>query len=417
MPDGNTYTPAAPLQAFVTNLGKYNEGALVGEWLAFPAEPEEVKALMERIGMDGVQYEEFFLTDFETDISGLYDQLGEYESLDELNYLATLVEEMSEGEREQFEAAIELGDNIGSLKDLINLTANLDCYDFLPDIDDDDDLGRYWVEESGCYDTKAMGSLASYIDHERFGRDVRLEEGGCFAANGYIRSTGDSFTEIYDGREVPEEYRVFRRTGEEREAEPEPLPQEVEAPEAAELEAEAAQTVQGYAVQKSVLFSDGRGVALAENPAAPQPFVTWRFTQEENGQRDYFWGQYFSQREPAQQDYAERALCYWKDTRVEVVEGELPKEIRFIDSQYTTLFTIPDGGYIAITHSDGERLLRPCRYVDECHTQVGMNVYHICEFAEKMEAAKNQYEAVPAMALAREKEAGPKAKTQPEPER
>lgn len=38
-------------EAYITNLGKYNEGRLVGETLKFPATTEEVQALLKRIGM------------------------------------------------------------------------------------------------------------------------------------------------------------------------------------------------------------------------------------------------------------------------------------------------------------------------------------------------------------------------------
>ena len=32
-----------PFAAFITNLGKYNEGELVGEWVKFPTTAEELK--------------------------------------------------------------------------------------------------------------------------------------------------------------------------------------------------------------------------------------------------------------------------------------------------------------------------------------------------------------------------------------
>ena len=35
-------------------------------------------------------YEEWFITDYDCYVDGLYDKLGEYESLDELNYLCLL---------------------------------------------------------------------------------------------------------------------------------------------------------------------------------------------------------------------------------------------------------------------------------------------------------------------------------------
>ena len=48
-------------EAYITNLGKYNEGRLVGETLKFPATTEEVQALLKRIGVDGVRYEEILI--------------------------------------------------------------------------------------------------------------------------------------------------------------------------------------------------------------------------------------------------------------------------------------------------------------------------------------------------------------------
>ena len=60
-------------EAYITNLGKYNEGRLVGETLKFPATTEEVQALLKRIGVDGVRYEEIFITSFDGDVLGLYD--------------------------------------------------------------------------------------------------------------------------------------------------------------------------------------------------------------------------------------------------------------------------------------------------------------------------------------------------------
>ena len=45
------YDKDYPFAAFVTNLGKYNEGELVGEWVKFPTTPEEMQAVFQRIGI------------------------------------------------------------------------------------------------------------------------------------------------------------------------------------------------------------------------------------------------------------------------------------------------------------------------------------------------------------------------------
>ena len=208
------YDKDYPFAAFITNLGKYNEGALVGEWVKFPTTAEELKKVFERIGIGakddfGQTYEEWFITDYDCYVDGLYDLLGEYANLDELNYLASKLDDMSQDEYERFQAAMEIGDHTGSIQELINLTENLDCYDIYPDIHDHDDLGRYYIEELDAM--QVPEHLRNYIDYEAYGQDIALEESGQFTDLGYVRDTGDSFHEYYDGERgsIPEEYRVM----------------------------------------------------------------------------------------------------------------------------------------------------------------------------------------------------------------
>ena len=213
MPD-YSYNKDYPFAAFITNLGKYNEGELVGEWVKFPTTAEELKEVFKRIEIGqkddfGQPYEEWFITDYDCYVDGLYSKLGEYENLDELNYLASKLDEMSESEYAQFQAGMEMGDHCGSLQEIINLTENLDCYEVYPDIHDYDDLGRYYIEELDVM--QVPEHLQNYIDYEAYGRDVALEENGTFTDQGYVRDTGDSFHEYYDGERgsIPDEYRVM----------------------------------------------------------------------------------------------------------------------------------------------------------------------------------------------------------------
>ena len=140
-------------EAFVTNLGKYNEGQLVGEWVKFPTTAEEMQEVFKRIGINA-EYEEIFITDYDVDIPRLYEKLGEYENLDTLNYLASRIQELSASEREQYDAILESGASFPGDREVegyINLTYNLDKFDILPDVHDESDLGNYWVNESGAY--------------------------------------------------------------------------------------------------------------------------------------------------------------------------------------------------------------------------------------------------------------------------
>ena len=48
-----------------------------------------------------------------------------------------------------------------------------------------------------------------YFDYEAYGRDMRLNEGGCFVDGGYLTKSGQ-YQEKYHGPEdIPPEHRVF----------------------------------------------------------------------------------------------------------------------------------------------------------------------------------------------------------------
>ena len=61
------------------------------------------------------------------------------------------------------------------------------------------------------------------------------------------------------------------------------------------------------------------------------------------------------------------------------------RDCRFIDSDYHTLFTVPDGTNIVLTDMDGHETVRRCRYIDDAHIALDGSAYHIREFAELQE--------------------------------
>lgn len=155
-----------------------------------------------------VRCQEYFIISFDSDILGLYDYLGEYENIDELNHLAHLLKELSTSERETLEAVMDSGQHCGSVQDLINLTQNLDCYDFHPGVDDEEMLGRLYVEDMESLEVP--DNIKPYFDFEAYGRDISINENGHFAPGGYVTKVSDDFREVYHGpQDIPAEHRVF----------------------------------------------------------------------------------------------------------------------------------------------------------------------------------------------------------------
>ena len=175
------------LKGFITNLGKYNEGELVGKWITFPIDEDDLQDALKNIGCyyvdeDGNtyndEYEEYFFTDWDCDFEYVF---GEYEEIEFLNEVAINIVDWDE---DTFAAACE----IWGFGEVIENDPN--DYNLYSDINNDYDLGYYWVVESGCYDLKNMGNLANYIDYEAFGRDLTFDLNGGFSSYGWIEYIG-----------------------------------------------------------------------------------------------------------------------------------------------------------------------------------------------------------------------------------
>lgn len=162
------------LNIFITNLGKYNEGFLVGEWVSLPATEEELEAVYERIGIsdepdeNGVYYEETFITDYETDIEGL--EVGEYDSISELNELAEQLEDLQDYEQIALQAFLENG---SSFEKALEEVQNGD-YRIYYNCSDMTDIAYEVVEECD-YLHGVPENIARYFDYEAFGRDLGIE--------------------------------------------------------------------------------------------------------------------------------------------------------------------------------------------------------------------------------------------------
>ena len=154
------------MKIYLTNLGKYNEGELIGEWVELPVSQEELQKVFERIGINE-EYEEYFITDYECD----FYEVGEYENLDTLNEIAERIEELDKEESKVVKALMsELG---YTLDEAIEKTNNGD-YRMYYDCDSMTDIAYQVVEECG-YLENVPDNVARYFDYESFGRDLGIE--------------------------------------------------------------------------------------------------------------------------------------------------------------------------------------------------------------------------------------------------
>ena len=246
------------LSGYLSNLGKYTEGRPAGEWVTFPTTAEHLKEVFDRIGIDFKHYEEWHFTEFQSTIPGLTEHLSEYSHPDELNYLGKLLEMQFDDDREKFIAAIEYGDHADSLQDIINLAQNLDCYWIYPSVHNEEEYGRYLVDE--LEEPELPEEAKKYFMYEEYGRDASINDDGMFTEKGYIYNNRNTFTEWYDGRDVPQEYRVT----------PQPPQRSRPDPEKADFDAAA---------------PGQRTAQTAEQPQEPRPVIPIVLTSEKPAEK------------------------------------------------------------------------------------------------------------------------------------
>lgn len=136
--------------------------------------PISIEELAERFGYEGQEIEVTF-----DSIEELPDLDCERLNLDLANELAEKLENVDEDIVLSF-----IESNSSDPKNLLNAEFD-DCW-FYPDITTDRELGEYLVDDMGVELSREQ--LERYLDYEKYGRDVRLEEGGTFVDRGYFVS-------------------------------------------------------------------------------------------------------------------------------------------------------------------------------------------------------------------------------------
>lgn len=146
------------MKVFLTNLGKYNEGYLVGEWLELPATDELISDTLDRIGINA-EYEEFFITDYEDSPV----KINEFDNIKKLNFLAEKFESLSDTDQKILEYLLNY-ENLGIDEALTELEKG--NYTYYSDVEDEESLGHAIAE-----DWTIPEYLLNYIDYEAIGRD------------------------------------------------------------------------------------------------------------------------------------------------------------------------------------------------------------------------------------------------------
>ena len=196
----------------IDSRSRFETGQPGGVWLSMPTTMEQFHKAMNRIGITAENSQDFFINGFANTEQQPFDvplSVIQSAGIDELNYFGKLLEMQGDTDRRKFAAAVTLGEYAGSVKDLINLAQNLDCYWIYPTVQDEEAYGHYLIDELD--ELELPEAAKNYFMYEEYGRDAVKNDRGIFTAQGYIYNNKNTFSEWYSGHEndIPKEYRVM----------------------------------------------------------------------------------------------------------------------------------------------------------------------------------------------------------------
>lgn len=196
----------------IDSRSRFETGEPGGAWLSMPTTTEQLHAAMRSVGISAENPQDFFINGFANTEQYPFDvplSVVQGSTIDELNYLGKLLEMQGDDERDKFTAAVTLGEHAGSVKDLINLAQNLDCYWIYPTVRSETDYGYYLIDELD--ELELPEEAKKYFKYEEYGRDAVQKDRGQFTDQGYIYNNGNTFSQWYNGQEndIPKEYKVM----------------------------------------------------------------------------------------------------------------------------------------------------------------------------------------------------------------
>ena len=201
----------------IGNRSRFEAGDPGGYWLDMPATKEQLHEAMQSVGITADNPQDFSIRGFSDDPEkhiALPNEMVCAASVDELNFLAARIEQLDPAEIGKLNAALQQKNGFENIGQVIDFTYNVDFYVHIPEVHTYRDLGDYYLNQSGM--VQMPEEWKGGIDLTAFGRNAAEQEKGAFTEYGYIVESGDEWERQFEGREVPEEYRIMSYPQQER---------------------------------------------------------------------------------------------------------------------------------------------------------------------------------------------------------
>ena len=194
----------------INSRSRFETGEPGGVWLSMPTTKEQLHEAMRTVGITADNPQDFFINGYSDNenrhIALPYDMVCTAD-IDSLNLLAARIAQLDPAELPKLNAALQQKQGFENIGQIIDFTYNVDYFVHIPGVNTSRDLGDYYLNKSGM--VQMPEEWKNGVDLAAFGKNAAEQEQGSFTPYGYLVKSGDEWKRHFEGRKLPEEYRIM----------------------------------------------------------------------------------------------------------------------------------------------------------------------------------------------------------------
>ena len=194
----------------IDSRSRFETGEPGGVWLSMPTTKEQLHEAMRTVGITADNPQDFFINGYSDNenrhIALPYDMVCAAD-IDSLNLLAARIAQLDPAELPKLNAALQQKQGFENIGQIIDFTYNVDYFVHISGVNTSRDLGDYYLNKSGM--VQMPEEWKNGVDLAAFGKNAAEQEQGSFTPYGYLVKSGDEWERHFEGRELPEEYRIM----------------------------------------------------------------------------------------------------------------------------------------------------------------------------------------------------------------
>ena len=172
------------------------------EYLYMPCDELAVEKALHRLSAEDIKNCEIHLMNYNVESEDAFRYMQDImatEDFESVNNFVRAVNEFNEEDWDKLHAVAEYAEVIDG-ESMTKLAKNINSFIFIPGIDEEEELGRYWIEHNDEYELSQ--ELEDFFLYDQFGEQLQNQLKGSFVETGYVcMAEGQTLDEVLETEE------------------------------------------------------------------------------------------------------------------------------------------------------------------------------------------------------------------------